>query len=82
MFFQTQTLKNLFSEESVCKDPQLSPDNGVLIFEKNENGTILAGALAEYKCNSGYQLLGPDKKVCMEVGDWEPKDKVFCVITG
>ena len=75
-------LKDLLSVESVCKDPQPSPDNGVIIFEKNENGTILAGALAEYLCNGGYQLLGPDKKVCMKVGDWEPKDKVFCVITG
>ena len=66
----------------MCNDPDQAPNNGFLLFTLNENGTILVGDVAEYQCKNGYQLVGPDKKVCMEEGEWQPKDKVFCVVTG
>ena len=69
-----------FAGDNICLEPDPSPENGELIFSKSVNGTILAGALAQYKCSDGYQVLGPDKKICMESGDWEPKDKVFCIL--
>ena len=70
----------LYVGDSVCNQPDPAPSNGELHFVTDKNGTILVGALAEYHCNEGYDILGPSKKVCMEEGHWEPKDKVFCVI--
>ena len=72
----------VFLGNSICGDSQTSPENGNLLFTRNENGTILTGAVAEYQCKQGYQLIGPAKKICMEKGDWEPQDKVFCAVKG
>ena len=62
---------------SVCFDPPL-PQHGILLFTRNVNATILAGAVAEYQCEEGYHLVGPGKKVCTEEGRWEPEDNIFC----
>jgi hypothetical protein len=71
-----------FIGNSICKNPPPSPKNGILLFTRNQNGTILTGAVAEYQCKQGFQLIGPDKKTCMEKGDWEPLDKVLCTVNG
>ena len=63
----------------MCYPPDKAPKYGELIFAPNENGTIVEGALAEYRCSTGYNIMGPSKKICMEDGWWKPRDKVFCV---
>merc|ERR1712189_28854 len=67
-------------EVSVCLDPPKPDHHGVLIFSKNVNGTILEGAIAEYKCDQGYTLVGPSTKICKKTGDWEPVDNIFCAL--
>ena len=72
----------LFLGFSDCLDPEPAPDNGSLLVNKNENGTILAGAMAEYTCKDGFTLVGPSSKVCSETGEWLPLESAFCSIAG
>ena len=65
---------------SVCFDPPV-PSHGILVFARDVNGTIQAGAIAEYECEQNFQLAGPDKKICMEDGKWLPEDNIFCALT-
>ena len=66
-----------FSAGSVCFDPPL-PKHGVLVFARDVNGSIEAGAVARYQCEPGYLLVGPGTKTCREGGRWEPLDNIFC----
>ena len=53
---------------------RLGPDCGLL--PPLENGNVLAaesttGAMATYKCNLGYQLIGAGERICQELdGTW------------
>ena len=54
----------------------------MLKFTRKVNGSILEGDIAEYVCKDGYQRVGPEKKVCMESGEWLPEENIFCAVVG
>ena len=68
----------MFPGLSDCDAPPPAPEYGSLLLSKNSNGTILAGAIAEYTCKDGYLLTGPSVKVCNQTGEWLPLDPVIC----
>ena len=63
--------------EKVCPDPNVDIPNGQVTFV--HNGTIPAGAVANYSCDEGYVMVGPDNKECKEEEGWGPAVEVLCV---
>merc|ERR1719500_1706666 len=43
----------------------------------NRTTKIPAGAVASYRCTSGYSLEGSEEKTCLENGAWVPSDTYF-----
>lgn len=39
-----------------------------------------SGTIATYTCDSGYDLLGPNRRQCYENGTWLPQGVPFCVL--
>ena len=46
----------------------------------SQTGTIV-GAMAEYSCKSGYQLIGSQSRVCSMAGKWDGTEPV-CELVG
>uniref|UniRef100_A0A6A7G4S0 CUB and sushi domain-containing protein 3 n=1 Tax=Hirondellea gigas TaxID=1518452 RepID=A0A6A7G4S0_9CRUS len=42
--------------------------------------SVSEGTVATYKCDRGFELLGPARKICMNNGTWSPPGIPFCVL--
>ncbi|OTF69435.1 hypothetical protein BLA29_011645 [Euroglyphus maynei] len=43
------------------------------------NERMIAGTIATYTCDNGYELLGPSRRLCHQNGTWTPLGIPFCV---
>jgi len=41
---------------------------------------LYTGVVATYACETGFELLGPARRVCTEEGKWSPEGIPFCVL--
>lgn len=55
----------------MCDDLEELENGDINIF--NDNGTPLEGAIAIYKCDKGYKLLGSFTRNCLNDGSWNGK---------
>jgi len=60
-----------FSESDRSPPPSSSGSAGL---------TVPTGAIAEYTCDRGFELLGPARRVCGTNGTWSPQGIPFCVL--
>ena len=66
-----------YSEPSVCSHPP-KPRRGWVKFDDSFDGVIRNGTLAEYSCEKGWRMEGPDMKMCLITGIWDPEEKTKC----
>merc|ERR1711928_53693 len=76
------------SVPTVCTTPPIPPRGRLSISVPtsfahyaayNETTRIPAGAVASYRCVSGYTLEGSEQKTCLENGAWLPPTPISCV---
>uniref|UniRef100_T1HTS7 Sushi domain-containing protein n=1 Tax=Rhodnius prolixus TaxID=13249 RepID=T1HTS7_RHOPR len=42
------------------------------------NTSLIAGTVASYSCERGFELLGPSRRICSSGGVWTPEGIPFC----
>lgn len=52
-----------------------SPAHATVTFNSE---TLEVGTTATYVCNNGYELLGPQRRLCNNNGTWTPVGVPFC----
>merc|ERR1712179_256180 len=67
----------ILKEPSVCSHPP-KPRRGWLKFDDSFDGVIRNGTLVEYSCEKGWRIKGPDLKICLITGIWDPEEKPKC----
>ena len=63
---------------SSCGFPGAPAHSTVQFTEPGASQTVSTGAIAEYTCDRGFELLGPARRVCGENGTWSPQGIPFC----
>ncbi|XP_055927672.1 CUB and sushi domain-containing protein 3-like isoform X2 [Argiope bruennichi] len=66
----------LFATVNACGYPG-SPAHASISFSTEVIGP---GTVATYTCDSGFEILGPARRVCTANGTWTPQGIPFCVI--
>ncbi|KFM73039.1 Sushi, von Willebrand factor type A, EGF and pentraxin domain-containing protein 1, partial [Stegodyphus mimosarum] len=69
-------LANLLSKALSCGYPG-SPSHSTVTFNTE---TIQKGTVATYRCETGFDLLGPIRRLCVENGTWIPIGVPVCVM--
>ncbi|XP_063240825.1 sushi, von Willebrand factor type A, EGF and pentraxin domain-containing protein 1 isoform X2 [Bacillus rossius redtenbacheri] len=59
-----------------CRFPGAPAHSSVFFSDER----LVAGAVATYACERGFELLGPSRRVCGEDGRWSPEGIPFCVL--
>lgn len=65
---------NLRQSQPTCGYPG-SPAHASVTFNTSH---VVAGTAASYTCDSGYELLGPPRRLCQANGTWSPVGIPFC----
>ena len=56
-----------------------SPAHGIVTFKPLVSShQVSPGTVASYTCDNGYELLGPQHRVCNQNGTWTPLGIPFC----
>ncbi|XP_015908191.2 uncharacterized protein [Parasteatoda tepidariorum] len=66
----------LITTVSACGYPG-SPAHSSIAFNSE---VIVPGTVATYTCDSGFELLGPARRICATNGTWTPIGIPFCVL--
>ncbi|XP_054717691.1 uncharacterized protein LOC129227128 [Uloborus diversus] len=69
-------LANLFITVLSCGYPG-SPSHSVVTFNTD---SVQTGTVATYRCDPGFDLLGPIRRLCVENGTWIPIGVPVCVM--
>jgi len=63
--------------------PQLAmPENGTISCSLGDDGVLSYKDTCSYTCNTGYELIGSDQRMCLFDGTWSVDDMVLCRESG
>ena len=55
-----------------------NPTNGTINCTLGDDGVLSYEDTCSYTCNTGYELVGSDQRMCLFDGTWNGDDEVLC----